>query len=73
MKISAQMTFVIAAIFASVCLGVAIKGFVSIGDITDVQQAADAWGFAWFWAFLGVIGLVFGGVSWWLARTQKDE
>ena len=50
MKISAQMTVVMAAIFAVICYGVAITGFLSLGDIADATQKSDAKGFAWFWA-----------------------
>ena len=67
------MTIVIAAIFALVCFGVAIKGFTSIGEITDPVLKADAKGFAWFWAFLGMVGVAFGALSLWIIRTQKDD
>ena len=72
MKISAQMTVVIAAIFAVVCFGVAITGFSSLGGIADPVQLADAKGFAWFWTFLGVVGLVLGALSLWIVRTAKQ-
>jgi hypothetical protein len=64
---------VLAAIFAVICLGVAITGFTSLREITDPTQAADARGFAWFWAFLASVAIVLGLLSWWVARTQKDE
>jgi hypothetical protein len=67
------MALVAAVIFAMVCFGVAIVGFTSLGDITDPAQLADARGFAWFWAFLGSIGVVFGALSLWMLRTQRDE
>ena len=73
MKISAQMTVVMSAIFAVVCFGVAITGFLSLGDIADAAQMADAKGFAWFWAFLGSVATVFGLLAWWMVRTQKDD
>ncbi len=72
MKLSAQMTVVVAAVFAAVCFGVAITGFTSLGDISDPVVLSDAKGFAWFWAFLGSVAVVMGAVSWWLVRTQKD-
>ena len=72
MKLSAQMALVVAVIFAFTCFAVAIKGFMAIPEITDAKVAADAHGFAWFWAFLGAIGAVFAGVSWWMVRTHKD-
>ncbi len=73
MKLSIQMTMVAAAIFASACLGVAIKGFTSLGDIADPIQAADARGFAWFWAFLGGVAIACGALAWWLARAHRED
>lgn len=65
------MTIVIAAAFAIICYGVAITGFISIGEITDPVQAADGYGFAWFWTFLGTVSVVLGAVSIWIVRTQN--
>ena len=73
MKISAKMSIVMAAIFAGVCFSVAITGFTSLGDIADPAQRADGWGFAWFWTFLGVVGVAFGAVGVWILRTHKEE
>jgi len=67
------MTIVIAAVFALICYGVAITGFVSIGDMTDQAQVADAKGFAWFWAFLGTVAVVLGAVSLWIVRTGGED
>jgi len=71
-KISAQMTVVMSAIFAVVRFGVAITGFLSLGDIADPAQIADARGFAWFWTFLGSIATLFGLLALWMVRTHKD-
>ena len=73
MKISAQITLWAGIVFALVCFGVAIKGFSSLGEITDAKVLADAKGFAFFWTFLGVIGAVFAGVSWWIIKTDKGD
>ena len=73
MKITAKMSIVIAIIFAAVCFSVAITGFVSSGSIEDPVQRADGYGFAWFWTFLGAIGVVFGALSVWILKTQKEE
>lgn len=73
MKISAQITMILAIVFAAACFGVAIQGFTSMGDITDPVVLSDAKGFAWFWAFLGTISVVMGLVSWWIVRTGKDD
>ena len=73
MKISAQITVVIAAIFAVLCFSVALTGFNALGGITDPVQAADAKGFASFWAFLGTIAVVFGALGVWMVRTHRDH
>ena len=73
MKISAQLSVILAAVFATVCLGVSITGFSSLDNITDANQLADAKGFAWFWAFLGTVGLACGAIGVWLVRTQKED
>ena len=73
MKISIQMTMVFAAVFAVICLGVAITGFSSLGDIADPTQAADARGFAWFWTFLAGVAIALGLLSWRIARTQRED
>jgi len=73
LKLSIQMTMVVAVIFAIVCLSVAITGFASLGDIADPAQAADARGFAWFWTFLASVAIALGLLAWWLARTQKAD
>ena len=65
------MSIIIAATFAIICFGVAITGFVSVGDLTDAAQTADAKGYALFWTFLGAIAVATGTVSWWLLRTQQ--
>ncbi len=72
MKITAKFSVVMAAIFAAICFSVAITGFSSLGDIVDPAQQADAKGFSWFWAFLGTVAVVFGGVGIWIVRTNKD-
>ena len=72
MKISAQLTIIMATIFAVICFGVAITGFNALGGITDPVQAADAKGFACFWAFLGIISVIFGVLGLWIVRTHKE-
>ena len=64
---------VIAAIFAAICLGVAITGFSSLGDIADPTEVADARGFAWFWTFLASVAIVLGLLAWWVARNHRED
>ena len=73
MMISAKLGVVMCAIFAAICFGVAITGFSSLGDIEDPVKRADGWGFAWFWAFLGLVAVVFGVLSAWIVRTHDDR
>lgn len=73
MKVSAQIAAILAVVFALVCYGVAFTGFASLDEITEAQAASDAKGFAWFWAFLGTIGVVFGAISWWMFKGQNKE
>ena len=64
---------VAAAIFATICFGVAITGFSSLGGVTDATELADAKGFAWFWTFLGSVATAFGLLSWWMSRRVDDD
>jgi hypothetical protein len=73
LKLSAQFTMVAGAIFAIICFAVAVNGFMSMGEITDANTASDARGYAWFWAFLGVVALTFAIISWWMARNETGE
>lgn len=73
MKISMQMSVVLAVILAAICFGVAITGFSSLGDIADPLERADGRGFAWFWTFLGIVAAAFGALGAWIVRTHKDS
>jgi hypothetical protein len=46
---------------------------LSLGELTDPTQLADAKGFAWFWTFLASVAIAFGLAAWWLARNSGDE
>ena len=72
MKVSLHATIVAAAVFASICLGVAIKGFTSLAELTDPAQIVDAKGFAWFWAFLGCVAIAAGVLAWWFAARHNE-
>ncbi len=72
MKLSMHATMVAAAVFASICLGVAITGFTSLGDLVDPVQIADAKGFAWFWTFLGCVAIALGVLAWRFAAGHDE-
>ena len=73
MRISAQVTIVIALVFAAIAFGVAFTGFNSLGEITDAQVAADSRGYAWFWTFLGCVAVAMGGASLWILKTGRQD
>ena len=64
---------VVAAIFAAICLSVAITGFTSLGNLTDPAELADAKGFAWFWTFLASVAIGLGLLALWLTCRQKRD
>jgi len=64
---------VVAAIFAVVCLSVAITGFSSLGNIADPAEVADAKGFAWFWTFLASVAIGLALLAWRVARNHKED
>ena len=72
MKFSLRATMIAAGVFAAICLGVAITGFTSLGDIADPVAIADAKGFAWFWTLLAGIAVAFGVLAWWLSRRPGE-
>jgi hypothetical protein len=71
MKISAQISVILAVIFATICFGVAISGFSSLSGITDPAQHADSVGYSWFWAFLGSVAVLFGALGVWIIKTES--
>ena len=68
MKISAQFSLWGSLVFAMFCLGYAFFGFSSLDGMADDAARADGRGFALFWLFLGVIGVVMAIVSWWMVK-----
>jgi len=71
LKISLQATVVIGTIFCVASLAVAVTAFASLGDIHDPAQAADAKGYAFFWAFLACVSACTATAAWWLARSAR--
>jgi hypothetical protein len=73
MKLTAKVAVVLSTIFSLICLGVAISGFLALGDVKDATARSDAVGFAWYWAFLGLVAAAFGVLGYWLVKTQHDD
>ena len=55
-------------VFALFSLGYAFAGFSSMDGMADDATRSDARGFALFWLFLGVIGIVMAIVSRWMVK-----
>jgi hypothetical protein len=73
MKLSAQLMFWLSLVYAGLCLAYALFGFSSI-DATmsdDIREASR--GYAWFWTFLGVIGLVLAGLARWMLQEPPED
>ncbi len=73
MNISPKFAALAAAPFALICLGFAVNGFLSLGELTDPEQVSDARGYIGFWMFLAVIAIASGALSWWLMSTQQKN
>ena len=72
MNISAALGAGLGVVFALVCFGVGVQGFMSLDELTDAKTRSDALGFAWFWTGLGIVGVVFGIVSWWIMKGERE-
>ena len=71
-KISAHITLWGSLIFALLCLGYAFSGFSSLDAMADEATRADARGFAFFWLFMGGIGIASAIGSWWMVKHGED-
>ena len=70
MKITAHFAFWASIVFAVLCIAYGGFGFSSIDASMSDEARADARGFAWFWLFLGGIGVVFALISWLMLRGK---
>ena len=59
----------LALAFAALCIAYGLVGFTSIDADATAAMRDDAHGFAFFWLFLGGVGLACAGGSWWLLRS----
>jgi dipeptide/tripeptide permease len=73
MKLSAQISFWFALAFAAFCLAYALFGFTSVEAGADPDVVANSRGYAWFWTFLGVVGLAIALVSHRMVKTQPRD
>jgi hypothetical protein len=58
------------AVFALFCLGYALTGFTALDTLVDETEREASRGYAWFWMFLSLVGIVFGVLSWMISKGQ---
>ncbi len=73
MKLSAHLMFWLSLAFAAFCLGYAYIGFSSIDAAMseDVREASR--GYAWFWTFLGAVGVALAALAHRMRRGAGDD
>ncbi len=73
MKLSTQLMFWISLAFSALCLAYAYLGFSALDPAMseDVREASR--GYAWFWTFLGVIGIALAALARWMQRRAGRE
>jgi len=70
MKISAQLCLWLCAVFGLICAGAALTAFTGAASIPDAAEREASYGYAGFWAFLAFVALVFGVLSWMMAKGK---
>jgi hypothetical protein len=74
LQLSARVGALLSLVFAAVCLWFALDGFTSPAEVADPEPISGGRAFAWFWAFLAVVGFAIGWLSWtFSAKTREDE
>jgi hypothetical protein len=73
MYVSARIAVWLCGLFALVCLGFALRGFLALPYTSDTQERDLISGYAWYWTFLGVVALVFGVLSWLITRGKFGD
>lgn len=70
MKVTAQFAFWASVVFAILCIAYAGFGFSSIDASMSDTAREDSRGYAWFWLFLGGIGIASAAASWLMLRGK---
>ena len=70
MKITAEASMWICALFALICFGIAGNGFFSTATIADPAERELSYGYVGFWAFLGAVAMAFGILSWMIKQGK---
>jgi hypothetical protein len=64
MKISAAVSMWLCAVFALVAFSVAFYSFSQVAGLSIPEDRDMAQGYAFFWGFLGAVGVACGVLSW---------
>jgi heme/copper-type cytochrome/quinol oxidase subunit 4 len=73
MYVSARIAVWLCAVFAIVCLGFALRGFLALPTAANPEERELISGYAWYWTFLGVVAVVFGVLSWLMKQGKFGE
>jgi hypothetical protein len=73
LQIPGKIAAIFSIAFTAVCLWFAIDGFNSPADSINPDQASGGRDFAWFWAFLAVVGFLVAWLSWTLGQRQAED
>ena len=72
LQLSARVGAVISIVFAAVCLWFALDGFSAPEDVAGAEPISGGRAFAWFWAFLAVVGFAIAWLSWTFGARGED-
>ena len=71
MKLSAQLTLWLSVVFGVLCLGYGIYGWTEHLNMPTGQEREDARGFAFYFMFLGMVGVAGAIISWIMVRMPE--
>ena len=71
MQITVKIGIVTSLIFALLCLGVSVNGFIQSAALTDPKLVSDGRGFAFFWLFISGVCVAIAYGTWWISRTPE--
>ena len=70
MMISARIAVWMCAAFGLVCAGAAFTAYTGAQTIADATEREASLGYAGFWAFLALVAIVFGVLSWLMMKGK---
>ncbi|HWI38166.1 MAG TPA: hypothetical protein VNU64_17030 [Burkholderiales bacterium] len=70
MMFSARIAVWICAVFGLVCAGAALTALTGAPGLADAAEREASYGYGAFWGFLALIAVVFGVLSWLMAKGK---